>query len=269
MIKKITVNKEKCIHCGMCIKDCIVGVLEFDENKHPKYCKNGENNCVACQHCMAICPTGALSFGDKNSEASIEAGYADSEELLRLIQSRRSVRQYKNEDIPKDKLEKIIKMLPYPPTGGNRDNLHYSIVETKEKMEEIRKITYDKILSYKNPSSTMEMAKQAYLNGNDIIYRRATSMVAVAIDKNKTIAGCETADPIIGLSYLDLYAQSLGVGTLWCDMALLIARQIPEVYSLLEIPNNYTLDYILLLGVPAVKYKRTTQPERFSIKLLK
>ena len=269
MIKKITVDKEKCVHCGMCLKDCIVGVLEFDKNKYPQYCQNGENNCVACQHCMAICPTGALSFGGKNPDNSIEVSYSDSEELLKLIKSRRSIRYYKNEDVPKDKLDKIVKMLVYPPTGGNRDNLHYSIVETKEKMDEIRKLTYDKILSAQNSNPHFEMAKKAYLTGNDIIYCDASSMVAVAIDKSKTIAGCETADPIIGLSYLDLYAQSLGLGTLWCDMALTIAKQIPEVYSLLEIPENYTLDYILMLGVPNIKYKRAAQPERFSIKLLK
>ena len=31
MIKKVSVEKEKCIHCGMCLNDCILGVLEFDE----------------------------------------------------------------------------------------------------------------------------------------------------------------------------------------------------------------------------------------------
>lgn len=269
MLKKITVDKERCIHCGMCLKDCIVGVLEFDENKHPKYKEGGADNCVACQHCMAICPTGALSFGDKNPDTSMEVGYADSEEFLRLIKSRRSIRHYKNENVPKDKLDKIARMLLYPPTGGNRDNLHFSIVETKEKMEEIRRVSYDLIISSKTYNPVFEIAKSAWQSGNDIIYRGATSMIAVAIDKGNTTPGCETADPIIALSYADLYAQSLGLGTVWCDFALTIANLIPEVYSLLEIPENYTLDYILLLGVPNIKYKRTTQPERFSIKFLK
>ncbi len=269
MIKKVSVEKEKCIHCGMCLNDCILGVLEFDENKNPRYRENGENLCLACQHCMAICPTGALSFGDKNPANSIETGNYDSDEFLRLIKSRRSVRKYKNENVPKDKLDKITEMLKFSPTGCNKDNLHFSVVETKEKMEEIRKLTYEKSISSKNPTPSMETAKQAFQNGDDIIYRGATSMVAVAIDKSKTVPGCETADPIIALAHLDLYAQSLGLGTLWCDMALIAANEIPEVYSLLEIPENYSLNYILLLGVPAVKYKRTIQPERFSIKLLK
>ena len=112
------------------------------------------------------------------------------------------------------------------------------------------------------------MAVKAFENGDDMIYRGASSMAAVAIDKSITTPGCETADPIIALSYLDLYAQSLGLGTLWCDFALMAANQLPELYSLLKIPCNYTLDYILLLGIPNIKYKRTTQPEMFNIKLL-
>lgn len=269
MLKKITIDKDKCIHCGMCIKDCFVSAIEFDNDKIPKYRNNGENYCFACQHCMAICPTGALSFGDKNPVDSTDVGTYNSDEFLRLIKSRRSIRHYKNEDIAKDKLNKIIEMLPYSPTGSNSDNLHFSIVETKEKMEEIRNVTYDKIMSMQNLSPSLEMAKNSFLKGKDMIYRGASSMAVVAIDKSVTTQGCETADPIIALSYLDLYAQSLGLGTLWCDFALTVANQIEEVYSLLEIPNNYTLDYILLLGVPAVKYKRATQPEMFSIKLLK
>lgn len=34
MIKSVTVDAGKCIHCGMCIRDCVVGCIEFDEEKN-------------------------------------------------------------------------------------------------------------------------------------------------------------------------------------------------------------------------------------------
>lgn len=40
MIKKITIDK-KCIHCGICIRDCFVNAIEFDDNKIIKI--KGEN----------------------------------------------------------------------------------------------------------------------------------------------------------------------------------------------------------------------------------
>ncbi|MBQ9406639.1 MAG: nitroreductase family protein [Desulfovibrio sp.] len=269
MRKKITVDAEKCVHCGMCIKDCVLGIIAFDGNDIPHYTPGGEKQCVGCQHCMAICPSGALSFGDKNAQDSSPVGLGNSADLLQLIKSRRSYRFYKNEDVPADKLQQLIAMLPFIPTGGNADNLHFSIVATKEKMEAIRATTYSAILKLQQLSKFQMAAKNAYTEGKDIIYRGAPSLVAVAIDKEKTIEGCETADPIIALSYFELYAQSLGLGTVWCDMALTIANQLPEVYALLEIPSNYTLNYVMLFGVPAIKYTRTIQPEMFAVKLLR
>lgn len=268
MRKSIMIDNKKCTHCGLCIKDCVVGVIEFNDEKIPQYTSGGENICVGCQHCMAICPTGALSFGGKNSKHSSPVGYGKSEDILQLIKSRRSIRFYKDENVPAATLHKLVEMLPFIPTGGNADNLHFSIVATKEKMEEIRKITYKKIMEETNPSRFHMAAKNSFAEGKDIIYRGAPSLIAVAIDKDKTIEGCETADPIIALSYFELYAQSIGLGTLWCDMAVTIANQTQDVYSLLEIPKNYKLNYIMLFGVPSIKYSRTIQPEMFTVKIL-
>lgn len=261
MEKKISVDKSKCIHCGMCIKDCLVGCLEFDGEKIPRYTANGKENCIACQHCMAICPAGALSFGDKNPADSLAIDGFDSDEILRLIKSRRSIRKYKNQSIPADKLKKLIEMLAYPPTGVNINSLHFSIVGTKEKMQEIIKFTYEKISAAKNPSPFLKMAKDGYAAGQDVIYRGAPSMIAVAVNDSKVAKNCENADPIIALSYAELYAQSLDLGTLWCGMAFTVIQELPEVLALLEIPEGYSLNYVMLLGVPAVKYKRSVQRE--------
>ena len=105
---------------------------------------------------MAICPVGALSFGGKNPADSEPVGNWNGDELLRLIKSRRSVRFYNKQDIPQETMTKLIEMLSYPPTGGNRDNLHFSIIGTAEKMRAIEKITYDKISASGTPSPTMK-----------------------------------------------------------------------------------------------------------------
>lgn len=262
MERRLNVDKGKCVHCGLCIKDCIVGCIEFDGERVPRYGAGGADQCVGCQHCMAICPVGALSFGGKDPSGSAPAGYGDPEELLTLIKSRRSVRAYKDEDLPAEDLEKIKDMLAYPPTGGNRDCLHFSIVGTRAKMDEIRRASYEKAIERVeggDASRILRICADSHRNGQDIIYRGAPSMVVASIDRSKAIEGCETADPIIALSYLDLYAQSLGLGTLWVDIAVMVFDQIPDVRALLDIPEGDDLGYVLLLGVPAVQYKRTVQ----------
>ena len=271
MVKKIDVDKNKCIKCGLCIKDCITSCIEFGIDQIPQYRKDGENSCIECQHCMAICPAGALSFGDKKPENSTKTSYANSNELLNLIKSRRSIRQYKKTDIPAEAVGKIIDMLPYVPTGVNIDDLHFSIVETKAKMDKIRDYTYKTILEETNPEKLgmMAMFTDAIKGGNDIIFRGATGMIVVAVDKSKAAQSCVNVDPVIALSYVDLYAQSLGLGTLWCGIATEVFKNFPEILAKLEIPENYTIAYVMILGVPAVKYARTIQPDDISIKGLR
>lgn len=259
MKKGITIDKSKCIHCGQCIRDCIVGCIKFDAEKIPEYVDGGENMCVACQHCMAICPAGALSFGDKDAKNSDPAGYGNSDDLLRLIKTRRSVRQYKKQDIPAETISKLTEMLAYPPTGGNIADLHFSIVGSSAKMQKFVNITKEKIATLDSP--TAKIIKGYYDKGMDFVYRGAPSMIAVSVNTAKAIPGCENADPIIALSYLDLYAQSLGLGTVWVDAALSAAKEIPEIQAMLKIPEGYELNYIMLLGIPAVKYHRTVQKD--------
>lgn len=268
MTKSITVDAAKCIHCGTCIRDCIVQCIEFDSEKIPRYIDGGDKTCVACQHCMAICPKGALSFGGKNPADSDVTGYGNSDELLQLIKSRRSVRFFKRQDIPAETLAKLADMLAYPPKGGNADSLHFTIVGTAEKMRTIEKFTYDTILAADNASPVIEFCRDNYKRGIDFVYRGAPAMVAVSVDKSKAVAGCENADPIIALSYLELYAQSLGLGTLWSDATLTVLNELPAVKAMLNIPDGCELNYTMLLGVPAVKYQRTVQREPANINII-
>jgi len=125
---------------------------------------------------MAICPKGALSFGGKNPDDSEPVNNWESAALLNLIKSRRSFRSYKNQDVPKEKLDKLIEMLAYPPTGGNVDTLHFSIISSVEKMRALSKLTYEKIAAMQNPSPTMKFLFDKYNAGSDFIYRDAANV---------------------------------------------------------------------------------------------
>lgn len=42
----------------------------------------------------------------------------------------------------------------------------------------------------------------------------------------------------------------------------------PEMYRTLEIPEGYTMNFVLLAGIPAVSYRRSVQKEAASVKIL-
>lgn len=57
-----SVEKGKCIGCGVCATACGRGVYRFDyENKVPRVAF--PSRCmVACTTCMSLCPSGAIRF---------------------------------------------------------------------------------------------------------------------------------------------------------------------------------------------------------------
>ena len=266
-MKTITIDKEKCVRCGLCINDCLAGCIAFDSENYPQMVN--EARCISCQHCLAICPTGALTFNDKNPQNSEEVEYND---ILRLIKSRRSVRQYKEENVPEEVMKKLKEMLPYIPTGCNARELHFSIVETKSAMDVIRKRVNEllvKTLSYKAISPLLDKFsryKDALINGEDVIFRNAPHMIVVS---SSITAPCATVDPIIALSYFELYAQHLGLGTCWCGFGEVCLKFFPEICEMLEIPSGYKPVYVMLFGEPKVKYQRTIQPEPYAIAEIK
>lgn len=58
--RKFTVvrDKELCINCGCCVRQCANECHYFDDDGKTVLCNS--NNCVACHRCVDLCPTGAL-----------------------------------------------------------------------------------------------------------------------------------------------------------------------------------------------------------------
>ena len=267
-MSKIYIDKEKCVICGSCIKECITYSLEQDAENFPIVAECGETNCISCQHCFAVCPTGAISFNNKKSEEAFSPVFPNSSDVLDLIRSRRSIRQFKEDEISEKEWDSIKEMLPYIPTGCNYNGLHFSIVESKSAMDKIRAYVNTKVLKLISNKFTKKYAgkfvkfKSAFEKGEDIIFRDAPHMIVVS---SHIHAPCANVDPIIALSYIELYAQSLGLGTCWCGFAQACFKLLPRLSQMVDIPDGYKPVYVMLIGKPAVKYHRTIIPEKFSI----
>ena len=254
------IDENKCIKCGQCIKDCSASAISYGENGFPM--ADGEK-CFGCQHCLAVCPTGALSIFNKNPENSLaDKKFPAPEEMENLIKMRRSCRQFKYENVDKEKMAKLKEIMNWVPTGCNFRGLHFSYVEDTQKMDEFRaelmsalKIVFENELEVR---PTIARRKDAIMRGEDVVLRNAPHMVVVSINENSP---CKEIDPIIALSYFELYAQTMGIGTLWCGLGFWLIPLCESVVKKLNIPQDYKIAYVMLFGNPAVEYQRSIRPE--------
>ncbi len=266
MYKNLIIDRAKCVSCGLCIKDCIANALEFDEDKKPKFAPGGENRCIECRHCLAICPAGALSILGLNPDNSEIIEQPDSQTVLNAIKYRRSTRIFKNEQLSEDVMDKLKTALNYTPTGCNDHRLLFTITENKDDTDRIRNYVIKRFvhllrwLPFAGAAKKFAGYKKLLINGKDVIYRNAPHIIVAS---SPVDAPCSNIDPVIALSYFEIYANSLGVGTCWCGLGQACFKIMPELKKVFNIPDGYKPVYVMLFGIPDVKYARTTQPAAF------
>lgn len=150
-------------------------------------------------------------------------------ELFDVMLKRRSVRNFKDEDISKKQLDKILQAGLLAPTSMNRKPCNFMIIENREKLDKLSK------------------AKD---HGADLI-KGANKAIAVIADT--WVADTWIEDSSIALTYMHLMAADLGLGSCWVQIHLrskdgVDAEEI--VRDILQIDDHYRVVGILALGVP-------------------
>ena len=269
------VNPKKCIKCNHCVTDCPVNIIDFGK-KLPFIPKDKEESCIGCQHCLAICPTAAISILQINplKSTSISNNIPKYEKFKNLVKGRRSIRHYKNENISKENINELLSTALHSPTGANAMNVSFSVIDDKDIMNKYRNEIYDKLKIVVNNNMLPPgleffsgMINKWFVEKKDIIFRNAPHMVIASAPKNSTTP---TTDTIIALSYFELLASAMGVGTLWCGMANWVIEDIiPEIKIKLGIPEDHIIGEVMLFGKPSVKYYRTVQRKSTNIRIIK
>lgn len=260
-----SVDQQKCTRCGQCVQDCPVKIIAFDGN-YPAIAAEREGSCFECQHCMAVCPTGAVSILGKNpaESASLAGNLPVPEKLETLIKGRRSVRQYKDENMKPEVIQRLLDVSCHAPTGVNFRQVLFTVVDDREIMADLRRETMaglGRLLREGKLPPGREYFNDCVRaweeEGIDTIYRGAPHLVVASAPRD-----CPTpeADCIIALAYFELFAQSLGVGTVWNGLARWTYTELlPELSVKLGIPENHRIGYVMAFGMPDVQYHRTVQ----------
>lgn len=235
----VIIEREKCIGCGACVRDCLTGHIELIEAKATL----NEGRCIQCGHCYAVCPTEAISLVGYDCESCrgyLNPAELDADKLLLAMKSRRSIRRFTNEPVSREDVEKIIEAGRYCPTAKNMQNVHFIILDSVKEQAEAMAI-----------EALMHMDFfQALGEVNENYLFKGAPLVILAADSR-------TDNAALAASYMELIANALGLGVLYSGYFKGAVNNYPPLRELVGIPEGMKLVCCLVIGHPDVKYLRS------------
>ena len=240
----IFIDREKCIGCALCVKDCPSAHLYLKDNKAATH----DSGCIECGHCYAICPQGAVQMPnyDCTDEAVVPMTEIDSATLLSAMRSRRTIRRYKNQPVEEEKIQQILEAGRYSPTGANAQDVTFTILGSKQK--EAEEICVNIFRTGKKLGSPfVNDLKQIEIPDN--FFFKDAPLVIVVSSKSSTNAG-------LASSYMEIMAESLGLGVLYSGFFVACTKLSKKLQKLIETPKGQKIVSCMVIGYPDVKYQR-------------
>lgn len=251
----IEISHEKCIGCGMCVRDCPAYNLEMKDEKTVVR----SQSCLMCGHCVAICPKAAVSItGFDEPPIEIEQPMVlDPHQLLEAIRTRRSIRQYKEKPVAPEVIAQIIEAGRLTPSGGNAQDVSYIVLQENISHCESIAVRFAKRL-LPLVKLTSPVARNAVIDDHFFFKNAPVAIVVVSKDEiNASLAA----------SNMELMAEALGLGVLYSGFFARIANNSPALRRQLHLNHGKAVT-TLVLGYPNVKYRRTAQKDPAIVRYL-
>ncbi len=204
------------------------------------------------------------------------------QDLEMLIKGRRSIRQWKKEEVPDELLRKAMELATWAPNGGNYQGWRFIIVKNKgaiEKMANAVQSAADKIASWPEAMSWQEDVRRYQKNAS--YFRNAPACIGVFISDyqsvmDKVLIARESFDPeaknIMGfrrsaptaiqsaaaaVTTMLLVFHQMALGAVWLGAPLMAKK---EIETLLKVPANFSLTSLIAVGHPDESPQRERKP---------
>lgn len=251
----VTIQTEKCIGCGLCIKDCILRNLKLDGGKAV-----AGNNCFDCGHCVAICPAAACAIPaypmDEVKEYEAASFDLQPEVFLNAVKFRRSIRQFKPMAVEQSALTQVLEAGRYTETAVNYQDVRFIVVQ--EALEEAKALIWE---GWRRFCVSLEAAGDPKAGPFLRFYERwqknpQMDRLFLGAPVLLVIAADVPLDGGLAAANIEMMAVAKGLGALFNGFVVQAIAHSPEAQKWLGIGKKQVAAS-LLLGYPAVTYKRT------------
>ena len=164
-------------------------------------------------------------------------------QVINALLTRRSIRSFTNEPIPREELKAIANAAIYAPSGMNRQTWQFVVVDDRATIDKLAKV----------------VGKAYGADEGYCFYRPAA--VIIAANHRESRHGC--ADCSCALQNMFLAAHSFGIGSVWinqlnstCDMP-----PVREMLTQLGLKESHVVYGMAALGYAAVPAKEPDKNE--------
>jgi nitroreductase/NAD-dependent dihydropyrimidine dehydrogenase PreA subunit len=257
------VDLTKCNRDGLCAEECPARIIKMDgKGATPIPEADFALYCIACGHCVAVCPTGAFKLNGLDSDDCPTLNQnllLTADQAEQFLRGRRSIRTFKEKAVERVKLEKLLEMACYAPSAKNKQPWHWTVVENPTEVRRLAELVIDYMRGFmaEKPKLAALFAYprvvSAWEKGYDRICRAAPHMIVAHADKNW---GYGPEDTALALSYLELYAPVLELGTCWAGYFYSAVNAYPPLFEALNLPDKHKAFGAMMVGYPKFRYQR-------------
>jgi len=204
------------------------------------------------------------------------------QDLEKLIKGRRSVRQWKKQEVPEELLRKAVELATWAPNGGNYQGWRFVIVKKKETIEKMANAVQsvaDKIASWPEAMSWQEdvnryQKKASFFRNAPVCigvfsggYQSPMDKVLVAREsfdrEAKEILGFRKLAPTAiqsgaaAVTTMLLVFHQMGLGAVWLVSPIQAKK---EIEAILKVPSNMDLICLIAVGYPDESPQRDRNP---------
>ncbi len=252
------IDYDKCESCKKCITDCTRGLFAEDPTGKTVRLADEMDRCNLCGKCVAVCKEQAILWeGDWENDVESFPGVKDYkenvsyEDLMQLLKAKRSVRQYKNKQIPGEVLKKVFEAMRYASSANNQRAWNFSVVSDSSLIDELSRESIKNVHEYVGfPTAESALSYFSSIE-KDPIFHKAPSVIFLA---NGETSSMPQVDAGIVLTYGQLAAHAVGLATCWIGLAHGLSMN-KELMKKIGLKGR--IDGVLTIGYPAVKYHHT------------
>jgi ferredoxin len=283
MKQPITIKKDACNSCGLCKEVCPNRIMTRDAGDGILLRPDRLVLCIKCGQCMAVCPSQAIIVDDLVYERDFFAlpkGSTEDMPFLEMIKTRRAIRVFKNQPVPRELLEKVVEAITFAPPGFTPLKTELTVVQDtaviRQALPEMIKVYDSLVKAMDNPIARFIVRHKVGAATFNTLRRHVVPLMKSRLPELKqgtedTITRYAPAmiifhahgdaenyeeDIHIALTYGFLAAHALGLGGSAMSIIPPPIQRSPLLRKLFSIPEANVVVGSMILGYPKYRYQR-------------